>query len=134
MKSCYIESDTWCQNHVESNLYVFASVDLFFIFRSESFFCPFKNTASNIIWHYCHLILDTWCMYNRNYMFRSNSIYICWYQNAQIPITGNRHASTRIRISTRAGTCPYQYWNLYLEMRHHLHFLFFSYHFTYLPP
>jgi hypothetical protein len=28
---------------------------------------------------------------------------ICWYQNGQIPSTGNGHASTRIGISTRTG-------------------------------
>ncbi len=50
---------------------------------------------------------------------------LCWYQNAQIPIIGNGHASTRIGISTHTGTCPYQYWDLYLEMRHHPHFLLF---------
>jgi hypothetical protein len=25
----------WCKNHVESDLYVFASVNFFFVFRSE---------------------------------------------------------------------------------------------------
>jgi hypothetical protein len=29
--------------------------------------------------------------------------YICWDQKAQIPITSNGHASTRIGISTRTG-------------------------------
>jgi hypothetical protein len=29
--------------------------------------------------------------------------YICWYQNAQIPITGNENVSTRIGISPRTG-------------------------------
>jgi hypothetical protein len=50
---------------------------------------------------------------------------ICWYQNMLIPITGNRHASMHIGISTHNGTCRYQYWPLYLEMSHHLHFLVF---------
>ncbi len=58
-KSLHKIGSIWCQNHVESNLYVFVSVQLFFfVFRSESFFCPFKNTASGITWRYCHLILD----------------------------------------------------------------------------
>jgi hypothetical protein len=51
--------------------------------------------------------------------------YICWYQNVQIPIIHNGHASTRIGVSTRTGTCPYRYKDLYLEMRHHPHFLLF---------
>jgi hypothetical protein len=48
----------WCQNRVESNLYVFVSVQLVFVFHSESIICPFKNTASDITWRYCHLISD----------------------------------------------------------------------------
>ena len=48
----------WCQNHVESNLYVFVPFNCFFVSRSESIFCPFKNTASDITWRYCHLISD----------------------------------------------------------------------------
>ncbi len=51
---------------------------------------------------------------------------ICWYQNVQISITGNGHASTRIGISARTGSCPYWYWDLYLEMRHHPHFYFLA--------
>jgi hypothetical protein len=50
---------------------------------------------------------------------------ICWYQIAQTPITGNGHASTHIGISTHTGTRPYRYWDLYLEMSHHLPFLLF---------
>ncbi len=53
-------------------------------------------------------------------------LHICvGTKNVQIPITGNGHAITRIRISTHPGTCPYRYWDLYLEMRHHPHFLRF---------
>jgi hypothetical protein len=48
----------WCQNHVELNLYMFFSVQFFFVFHSESIFCPFKNTAANITWRYCHLLLN----------------------------------------------------------------------------
>jgi hypothetical protein len=51
--------------------------------------------------------------------------YICWYQNMQIPITGNGHASTHIGISTRTGTSPYRYWDLYVRMRHHPHFVLY---------
>jgi hypothetical protein len=29
--------------------------------------------------------------------------FVCWYQNAQIPITGNGYASTCIGISTHTG-------------------------------
>jgi hypothetical protein len=50
---------------------------------------------------------------------------VCWYQNAQIPITGNGHASMCIGITTRTGTCSYRYWDLYLVMHHYLHFLLF---------
>jgi hypothetical protein len=32
------------------------------------------------------------------------SYAVCWYQNAQIPTTGNGHASTHIGISTHTGT------------------------------
>ncbi len=38
------------QNHVESNLYVFVSVQFFFVFRSEFICCPFKKTVSDITW------------------------------------------------------------------------------------
>jgi hypothetical protein len=41
----------WCQNHVESNLYVFFFVH-FFVFHSESILCPFKITAADITWRY----------------------------------------------------------------------------------
>ena len=50
---------------------------------------------------------------------------ICWYQNMLIPITGNRHASMHIGISTHNDTCPYWYWQSYLVMRQHPHFLVF---------
>ncbi len=33
----------------------------------------------------------------------SNYLYICWYQNAQNPITGNGHASKCIGISMHTG-------------------------------
>jgi hypothetical protein len=42
----------WCRNHVESNLYVFFSVQFFFGFHSESILCPFKITAADITWRY----------------------------------------------------------------------------------
>jgi hypothetical protein len=58
-------------------------------------------------------------------LHNETSIRMCWYQNAQIPITGNGHASTGIGISTCTGTCPYQYWDSYLEMHHHPHFILF---------
>jgi hypothetical protein len=32
---------------------------------------------------------------------------------------------TYLGISTRTGTCPYRYWDSYLEMRHHPHFSLF---------
>jgi hypothetical protein len=32
-------------------------------------------------------------------------VYMCWYQNAQIPIAINGHASKLIGISTHTGIC-----------------------------
>ncbi len=68
-------------------------------------------------------------------MYIWHMAYVSWYLNAQIPITGNGHASTHIGISMRTGTCPFtgtgicMYGCVIVRI-----FFCFSYHFTYLPP
>jgi hypothetical protein len=59
-------------------------------------------------WHFC-----TFVQYQYGYgtlpVLALNGVrvlvptYICWYQNTQIPITGNGYVSTCIDISTRTG-------------------------------
>jgi hypothetical protein len=58
MKSCYIALDLYGAKTMQNQIYMcLFPFNGFFVFCSESIFCPFENTAANITWHYCHLIL-----------------------------------------------------------------------------
>jgi hypothetical protein len=60
-KSLHRIGSRWSKNHVELDLYVFVSVQFFFVFRSAWICCPFKNTESDITW---------WDSHNRIYAAR----------------------------------------------------------------
>jgi hypothetical protein len=92
--------------------------------------------ASNVIWVECQHINKTVAIVQLEAQIqqarckldklqKKKQTNICRYQNTQISIIGNGHASTRIGISTRTGTCPYWNWDSYLEVRHHLPFVLF---------
>ncbi len=62
-----------CRFHVELKLYGFFC-SIVFIFRSESILCPFKVTAADITWCYCHLKLDLYGVCRFGFTYRSDSM------------------------------------------------------------
>ncbi len=76
-KSLHRIESIWCQNHVESNLYVFVSFQLFFSFPFRIIFLSVQKYRCR---YYMALLSSNigsiWCMNNQNYISRSNSINV----------------------------------------------------------